>query len=321
MRTITLGRTGITTTAAGLGCGGTSLIGLKKYGEAHAAGIVRKAYDSGVRFFDTATVYETESALGEGLKDYPRNSCTISTKYPVWDNWREDYASKFNKTLEASLRALKTDYIDIYNFHGVPPADYKDVKELLMPEMLKAQESGKVRFPGITEQFMSDTSHEMLDAALSDDIFDVIMVGYNMMNPSAAKSILPRAIKQDVGVLCMFAVRHSLSDPAQMKVAIQKILDNNQGGVGLEAKENALDFLTSAGVDGIPVSSSIMDAAYRFCVHANGIHVTLTGTSSETHLADNLRSIESQPLPADILEKLEQMFGMSDCVSGHRVTP
>ena len=50
MRTITLGRTGITTTIAGLGCGGTSLIGLKKYGEAHAADIVRKAYDSGVRF-------------------------------------------------------------------------------------------------------------------------------------------------------------------------------------------------------------------------------------------------------------------------------
>jgi aryl-alcohol dehydrogenase-like predicted oxidoreductase len=156
----------------------------------------------------------------------------------------------------------------------------------------------------------------MLDVALADDIFDVIMVGYNMMNPSAAKTILPRAIKQNVGVQCMFAVRRALSDPAQMNADIQKILDNNQGGVGLEATENALDFLTALGADGTPIASSIMDAAYRFCNHTAGIHVTLTGTSSEAHLTDNLKSLKAKPLPADVLDKLAQLFGLSDCVSG-----
>ena len=316
MRTTTLGRTGIVTTAAGLGCGGFSRIGLPKYGEAHAAGIVRKAYDMGVRFFDTATAYGTESAVGEGLKGLPRDSYAISTKFPLFNEWRADYANLFNKTLDESLLALKTDYIDVYNFHAVWPKDYKDVRELLVPEMLKAQESGKIRFLGITEGFIEDTSHKMLDMALDDDIFDVIMVGYNMMNPSAVKTVLPRAIKQNVGIQCMFAVRRALANLEQMVADIQKILDNNQGGTGLKADELALDFLTSPGPDGKPIAASIMDAAYRFCTHTEGIHITLTGTSSEVHLADNLRSIESEPLPHDILGKLEELFGLSDCVSG-----
>ena len=309
MKTIMLGRTGITTTIAGLGCGGHSKIGLEKYGVAHAAGIARKAYDLGVRFFDTATAYGTEAALGEGLRDFSRESYVISTKFPVWNELRKDAINKFNETLDVSLKALKTDYIDIYNFHAVLSEDYKDVTELLMPEMIKAQERGKIRFPGITEQFLNDSSHKMLDLALADDIFDVIMVGYNMMNPSAAKDILPRAIKQNVGVQCMFAVRRALSDKAQMKKDIQKVLDHRQGGEGLEADERALDFL-------LPAAESIMDAAYRFCANKEGIHVTLTGTSSDAHLASNLRSIEAAQLPVDILEKLEKLFGLSDCVCG-----
>jgi len=316
MRTITLGRTGIKTTAAGLGCGGHSRLGLEKYGEAHAAGIVQKAYEMGVRMYDTATMYGTETAVGEGLKHFPRESYVLSTKLPVWDNWRENYAEKFYNTLDASLRALKTDFIDVYNFHAVMPNDYKDVKELLVPEMLKAQQQGKIRFLGITERFDGDRSHQMLDAALTDDIFDVIMVGYNLMNPSAAKSILPRAIKQNVGTQCMFAVRRALHNPAQMKADIQTILANNQGGNGLEATEQALDFLTAPDKDGTPIATSIMDAAYRFCTHTAGIHVTLTGTSSETHLADNLRSLASQPLPGGVLDELERLFGTVDCVCG-----
>ena len=316
MRQVTLGRTGLVTTVAGLGCGGFSRLGLKKFGEAHAAGIVRRAYDSGVRFFDTATNYGTEPAVGLGLEGYARDSYVLSTKLPMRDGWRENYKEHFTKTLDASLAALKTDYIDIYNFHGVSPKDYPDVKELLVPEMLKAQAAGKIRFLGITEAFGGDNTHKMLDAALDDDIFDVVMVGYNLLNPSAAKTIFPRTVKQNVGVQCMFAVRHALHDPEQMVIDIQKILDNGQGGPGLEATKSALDFLTQPGPTGAAAAKSIMDAAYRFCAHAAGIHVVLTGTSSEAHLADNLGSINAGPLPGEVLEKLEILFGNSSCVSG-----
>ena len=311
MKMVTLGRTGIVTTAAGLGCGGHSQLGLKMYGEAHAVEIVRKAYDLGVRMFDTATTYNTESVVGMGLTGIPRDSYVISTKFPVMEEWRDNCVENFHNTLNESLRVLKTDFIDVYNFHAVEPYDYEDVKERLVPEMFKARQQGKIRFIGITEHFVTDTSHKTLNAALNDDIFDVIMVGYNMMNPSAVKTILPRAIKQNVGVQCMFAVRRALSDINQMKDDIQRILDNNQGGVGLESTYDALDFLVESGA-----ATSIMDAAYRFCTHTAGVHITLSGTSCIAHLEDNLRSLNSPPLPVEILDKLESLFGLSDCISG-----
>jgi len=316
MRTVTLGRTGIVTTAAGLGSGGFSRIGLEKYGEDHAAGIVKKAYELGVRFFDTATVYGTETAVGRGLQGYKRESYAISTKFPLFDDsWRTSYKQLFHKTLDASLAALKTEYIDVYFIHGVLPEDYTDVRDLLYPEMEKARDAGKIRFPGVTERFVSDTSHKMQQAALKDDIFDVFMTGFNVLNPSAAKTILPEAIEKDVGILCMFAVRHALTDPVLIKAEIQKILNHGQGGPGLTADEDTLNFLIEPDSNGISVASTVMDAAYRFCMHTKGIHVVLTGTGNENHLADNLHSLESNELPPAILGKLDHLFGLSDCVS------
>ena len=318
MKTIILGRTGITTTVAGLGTGGFSRIGIEKYGEAHASGIVRKAYELGFRFFDTATAYGTETAIGKGLEGFTRDGYVLSTKFPLWGSgdWRDGCKKRFSETLDASLRALKTDYIDIYNIHGVPKDAYTDVCELLVPEMIKAQEAGKIRFLGITEGFVRDTSHKMLDVALDDDVFDVVMVGYNLLNPSAAKTVFPRTIEKNVGVLCMFAVRRALTDKALMKAEVQKILNHGQGGPGLAASEQILDFLITPDSDGNIPAASLMDAAYRYCVHTEGVHVVLTGTGNEVHLMDNLRSIESEKLPRFVLEKLEQLFGGSDCVSG-----
>jgi len=316
MKKVTLGRTGLVTTAAGLGCGGFSRLGINKYGEDHAAAIVRKAYESGIRFFDTATSYGTETAVGKGLEGFTRTDYVLSTKFPMFsDDWRINYKQKFAETLDASLYALKTDYIDIYNIHAVLPEKYADVRDLLYPELEKARDAGKIRYPGITECLIEDPSHEMLKEAVKDDLFDVIMVGYNMLNPSAAKTIFPETIKNNNGILCMFAVRNALTDPVLAKKEIQKILDHGQGAPDLEATENTLRFLTDPDITGNPPASTIMDAAYRFCMHTEGIHVVLTGTGNETHLKTNLHSLESNALPAKIIEKLEYLFGTSDRVS------
>ncbi len=311
METTVLGRTGLRVTAAGLGCGGFSRIGVEKYGVEHAAGIVRAAFDAGVNFFDTATAYGTETALGTGLKGFPRDSYVLSTKFPYRRRSGLQGPDVLTQTLDDSLRALGTDYIDVYHIHAVAAADYPWVRDTLLPEMLRAKEKGKIRFIGITEQFAEDTAHEMLKLALPENHFDVVMTGYNLLNPSAGKSILPAAIQNDVGVLCMFAVRSSLSNPAQLKVDLQRILARGQGGEGLTDDGQALDFLLAPGV-----AKSIMEAAYRFCRHTPGINVTLTGTGSKAHLLDNMRSIEKPPLPKDALDRLRALFGNVDCVSG-----
>jgi aryl-alcohol dehydrogenase-like predicted oxidoreductase len=307
METVILGRTGLKATVAGLGCGGFSRIGIEKYGLNHAAGIVRTAFDEGVNFFDTAAVYGTQGAVGKGLAGIPRDRYILSTKFPYRNKTGEDLL----RSLDESLRELGTDYVDIYHLHGVSAADYPAVKETLVPAMEQAKKAGKIRFLGITEAFVSDTIHGMFKLCLEDDIFDVIMAGYNILNPSAAKRVFPAAREKKLGVLCMFAVRSALSNPAQLRVDIGRILAQGQADPGLVKDERVLDFLVDSGE-----ASTIMEAAYRFCRHTPGLDVVLTGTSSAAHLRDNLASIQKGPLSGAILEKLETLFGRVDCVSG-----
>ena len=177
--------------------------------------------------------------------------------------------------------------------------------------MKKAQKQGKIGYLGITEQFAGDTSHEMLKKAVVDGFFDVIMVGYNIINPSAAKTVLPTAIEKNIGVQCMFAVRKALSNPEQLKIDIQRILEKKQADPSLMKSHGTLEFLLNEGAAG-----SIMEASYRFCSNTPGIHVTLTGTGNASHLADNLKAIQMPALPDDILKQLDMLFGNVDCVSG-----
>jgi len=312
MKKIILGRTGLEVSIAGLGAGGHSRLGIAKYGQDHAAMIVRTAFDNGVNFFDTATVYGTEEAVGLGLSGIPKEQYVLSTKFPYYENRHDIHTpDKLEQILDESLKALRTDYIDIYNLHAVMPEDYEKTIDILLPAMQKAQKQGKIRFFGITEGFGGDTSHIMLKQAVADDFFDVIMVGYSIINPSAAKTMLPITIEKNIGVQCMFAVRNALSNPEQLKVDIQRILEKKQADPELMASHGTLGFLVSEGAAG-----SIMEAAYRFCNNTPGIHVTLTGTGNAGHLIDNIKAIQSPALPEDILQKLDMMFGNADCVSG-----
>jgi len=311
MKRTILGRTGLDVSVAGLGCGGSSRLGVSKHGLEHAANLVRTAFDNGVNFFDTANLYGTEEAVGLGLKGISRDKYVLSTKF--WYRNEQDIHSpeKLTQTLDESLKTLQTDYIDIYHLHAVSPQDYDEVIDIYLPVIQDAQRQGKIRFLGITETFGGDTNHDMLIKALADDYFDVIMVGYNIINPSAAKTVLPAAMERNVGVLCMHAVRKSLSNPEQLKIDIQRILEKGQADPELLKSYGTLEFLVRNGA-----ANSIMEAAYRFCGNTQGIHVTLTGTGNVDHLLDNLRAMQMPPLPDDIMRKLALMFSNVDCVSG-----
>jgi aryl-alcohol dehydrogenase-like predicted oxidoreductase len=312
MDTVTLGRTGLRVSAGGLGGGGFSRLGIEEYGEEHAAGIVRAAFDGGITFFDTAMAYGTESAVGMGLKGVPRDKYVLSTKvlYETPDGGIIT-PEELRRRLDESLKKLGTDYTDVYHLHAVTREHYKRVSETLIPELDRARERGKIRFPGITERFFEDTGHAMLPLALADDFFDVIMAGYNILNPSAAKTVLPITVERNAAVLCMFAVRNALSDRERLRECVESIIDAGQGDAQLLRRYGTLEFLTSSGA-----ATSVMEAAYRFCRHTPGITVTLTGTKNQAHLRENIAALEMPPLPDDILARLDELFGGADCVSG-----
>ena len=308
MDTTTLGRTGLKVSVAGLGCGGFSRIGIKN-GIEHAAGIVRAAYGMGITFFDTAAAYGTERAVGEGLRGIRRESYALSTKFTYKTDTGPITAEQMNESLDRSLRELGTDYIDVFHIHALTAGDFGWARDSMLPELIKAKERGKIRFLGVTELFGTDTSHEMFKAVLPEDMFDVIMVGHNMLNPSAVERVLPCATKNNAGTLCMFAVRNALWNREVLEREIETIIVSGQGGDGLN--KNSLDFLTGDGV-----AKTLTEAAYRFCRHTKGLDVILTGTGNLEHLEENVRSINMPPLPDDALGRLNALFGKSDCVSG-----
>ena len=310
MQTVRLGRTNSEVSVAGLGCGGHSRLGMARGQDVHhAARIVRRALDLGVTFIDTARAYGTEEAVGLGIAGR-REEVFLSTK--ASPGWGETLATaaELTESLEGSLKRLGTDHVDVFHLHGVRPGNYDHCAAELVPELKRQQAAGKIRHLGITEQFGGDTGHEMLPRALSDDAFDVIMVGFNLVNPSARGRVFPLTLKHDVGTLIMFAVRRQLSDPAALREAVAGLVQRGEVDGGAIDADDPLGFLREH-------ADSMVEAAYRFCRHEPGAQVILTGTGEIAHLEENLKAIQGPPLPEAVQSRLAAIFGRVDSVSGN----
>jgi len=305
----TLGRTGLRVGVMGLGAGGDSRLGQARGDDCASVRIVRAAIEHGVSLIDTAESYGTEALIGKALRGFPREHVVLSTKKTTFLEERVE-PDDVVRSLEASLTRLGTDYIDIYHLHGVRPDAYADLRERLVPALLRLKEQGKIRFLGVTEAFAADPTHRMLEQALADDIWDVVMVGFNVLNQSARARVFKRTLERRVGTLVMFAVRRALSRPDRLRELLGELAA--RGKVSPALREEGLGFLLRDGA-----ASSLPDAAYRFCRDEPGVDVVLTGTGSEEHLLDNARSLTKPPLPAAVRERLVTLFENVDDVSGH----
>jgi aryl-alcohol dehydrogenase-like predicted oxidoreductase len=312
VQTVRLGRTGLEVSVAGLGCGGHSRLGMAKGQDVHhAADLVRSALDLGVTFIDTARAYGTEEAVGLGLKGR-RDEAVISTKVGVSRGGNVASAADMARYVDESLKKLATDHIDVFLLHGLRLEDYDHAIRVVMPELRRQQAAGKIRFIGASEQFGGDTGHALLAKALEDDPFDVVMVGFNLVNPSARTRVFPATQAHDVGTLIMFAVRETLSHPDQLRKVVDELIARGEADPAKVDAADPLGFLKHA-----PGAPSVVEAAYRFCRHEPGAHVILTGTGNADHLKANVESILAPPLPADVLARLEGIFGGVDSVSGN----
>ena len=313
MQTVRLGRTGLEVSVAGLGCGGHSRLGMAKGKDVHyAADMVRRALDLGVTFIDTARAYGTEQAVGLGLKGR-RSEAVISTKAGIGRaNGALVSAEDMARYIDESLAKLATDYIDVFLLHGVTLPQYDHAVQVILPELKRQQAAGKIRFIAASEQFGGDTGHAWLQRALPDDPFDVVMVGFNLLNPSARQRVFPQTIEHDVGTLIMFAVREALSRPEELRRVVGELIARGQVDAAKVDSDDPLGFLRDA-----PGAPSVVEAAYRFCRHEPGAHVVLTGTSDPAHLAANVEAILAPPLPPEILARLDAIFGAVDSVSGN----
>jgi aryl-alcohol dehydrogenase-like predicted oxidoreductase len=310
----TLGRTGLSVSVAGLGCGGHSRLG-QAYGNTleQSVAVVHAALDLGINWIDTAAAYGTEKIVGEAVKDR-RGRIMLSTKSAILP-WGQPSAKPYSgieilEQLEKNLGRLGTDYIDLYNLHGILHEQLPYVNAEIVPALIKAREQGKIRFLGITEHFGSDTNHKMLSAAVPTNAWDVVMVGFNLLNPSARRNVLRLTQAHNVGTQDMFAVRRALSNAEGLKEALDQIEKAGQFDRSKLDAADPLGFLNEG-------THGVVDAAYRFCRHEPGIDIVLTGTGNIEHLKENVASINRDVLPSKSLAKLEELFGQVDSVSGN----
>ena len=307
MEYTTLGRTGLKVSVAGLGCGGFSRLGLGTgKSEADAISLVREAFSLGVNLFDTAGVYGTEAVLGQALRVLPRDQVVITTKAWTPRGSLSSAADRIRSSLDNSLKQLGTDYIDVFQLHGVSPDGYDHAREVIAPVLLDEQAKGKIRFLGVTETGSEDPEHEMVQRAVEDEVWEVVMVAFHMMHQNARSLVFPRTAANRVGTLIMFAVRNIFSKPQRLKAELRQLAANRQVARWLGQAPNPLGFLIHAEGGG---ALSLPEAAYRFVRHEPGVDVVLFGTGDVEHLRANIASILKPPLPDTDRRMLAKFFG------------
>ncbi len=301
----TLGRTGLKVSVAGLGCGGFSQLGLGTgKSEEDAIGIIHAALDLGVNLFDTAAAYGTEKVLAKALRGVPRDRVVICTKAPFGVSHPNSTPESAVASLDRSLKELGTDYIDVYQLHGVAPRAYDHALSVLAPALLREKEKGKFGHLGITETAPGDPGHAMAEHACRDGVWDVLMCAFHMMHQNARETVFPLTQQHRVGTLLMFAVRNIFSRPERLAATLGELAADGEVPQALADSPDPLGFLVhNAG------ASSVIDAAYRFVRHEPGVDVVLFGTGDPAHLRSNIASLLKPPLPESDRARLAVLFG------------
>lgn len=194
MEKVTLGRTGITVNRNGFGA-----LPIQRVTGEDATTILRKAYDRGIRFFDSARWYsDSEEKLGNALSDV-RKDIYIATKTG------STTVEGFWKDLETSLNNLKTDYIDIYQFHNPSFCPKPNDGTGLYEAMEEAKRQGKIRFIGLTNH-----GWKVAKEAIESGLYDTLQFPFSYLASDAEEELVRLCQEHDVGFICMKALSGGL---------------------------------------------------------------------------------------------------------------
>ena len=194
MEMVRLGRTELMVTKNGFGA-----LPIQRVGMEDAKRILRKAYDGGINYFDTARFYtDSEEKLGEALSDV-RDKIIISTKT------MSTTVEGFWEQLYTSLKLLKTDYIDIYQFHNPSfcpkPGDGTELYEA----MLEAKAKGMIRYIGITNHRLT-----VAEEAVRSGLYDTLQFPFSYLAGEKEEALVKLCEENDVGFICMKALAGGL---------------------------------------------------------------------------------------------------------------
>ena len=308
-----LGRTGLPVSIMGMGSGGYDPLGAASgRPDADMVRLLQRAFDLGINVFDTSPDYgggRSERLIGEALRELPRDQVVVSTKLPLaaappGTPVTPARPEALAPAVEASLSRLRTDYLDVLlTAVADVPEHFDTVVDELFPVLDRLSRQGKVRFLGSSEQTRSDGAHRWLQHLLPADLADVVMVGHNLINQSAQRSLFPACRRQDVGVLNIFTVRRVFGNPDRVREVIDALRRDDLLDASLAA-DDPLGWLTGDGDCG-----SLVEAAYRYAAYTPSVTTVMCGTADARKLKQTARLIERGPLAPSHVERLAATFG------------
>ena len=318
-----LGRTGLTVSALGFGCGNVGGLIIRGTPAERERGVAR-AMELGVNYFDTAPSYgdgESERNLGQVLKAL-RARVYVGTKYRLDPRDLGDISAAIARSLDASLRRLGMERVDLLQLHnrielarGGGALSLTDVLGEVVPAVQKLRQQGKVGFCGITALGETAALHQAIDSGA----LDTAQVCYNLLNPSAGVAVPPGFPAQDfsgllgttqqrgvgvivirvlaAGALSGVETRHPVAVPSVDPIATAPDYRTDV------ARAQLLGALVREGH-----ASSLIEASVRLAVGSESVSTVLVGYSSVEHLEAAAAAVNRGPLPPAALARLASLW-------------
>lgn len=227
MKKTRLGKTNLMITRVGFGA-----LPIQRIGFEEAKSLLRKAYDAGINFYDTARGYtDSEEKIGYALSDV-RHNIIIATKS----------GGKDKKTvlehLETSLRNLKTDYIDILQLHNPAKLPDPNDPDSSYNALLEAKQKGLIRHIGITNHKLGIAME-----AVKSGLYDTVQFPLSSLSSEKDLELVEECKKQDVGFIAMKAMSGGLITNAASTFAFLWQFENVVPIWGIQKEEELDEFL------------------------------------------------------------------------------
>ena len=247
MKTVTLGRSGIISPQNAFGALPIQRVSMKEAGR-----LLRRAYEGGFTFFDTANAYtDSEEKIGLALHDV-RNHITLATKTAATD------AATFWRHLNNSLRMLRTDHVDIYQFHNPSFCPKPGDGTGLYEAALEARSQGKIRYIGITNHRLA-----VAQEAVESGLYDTLQFPFCYLASEKDAALVELCRERHVGFIAMKGLSGGLITHAAAAYAWLAQFDNVLPIWGIQRPEELEEFLS------FMTRPPVLDASLRAVIDAD----------------------------------------------------
>ena len=237
MNRITLGKTGLVIEKNGFGC-----LPIQRISEQDAVKLLHKAYDGGINFFDTARAYsDSEQKVGAAFSSM-RDKIVLATKTGA------QTAEGFWKDLETSLRTLKTDYIDLYQFHNPAFCPKPGGEDGLYDAALEAKKQGKIRHISITNHRLA-VAHEAIDSGL----YETLQFPFSYLAGEQEMELVRKCRETNMGFIAMKGMAGGLIRDGANK-ELDELRAVQSGGKGMLLRLADVSTRLKAGRDFVKMS-------------------------------------------------------------------